>query len=771
MTSRSMRRANERKQMKKARSSAAAAAAGLLAIGTGAPLGAMVVYAGPAQAADLTVSNTQDSGPGSLRDAIEQANASPGADVVTFDALVTGTIELTSGQMDITDDLEIDGPGSQTLTIDAGGLSRVFDVTASQVCTPDGGVDYYGYPTYECTTDAPVEAVVISGLTLSNGQAPERTFYYYGSSYTVEEDGGAIRVDAANFDGYYDTDRSALVIDDVQVLDSHGGGGGGVYVRNAESVTVTDSTFTGNAASRGSGGALQVRSTQGPVTVAGSTFDDNEAAYSGGAVYTRSTRGDVTVDDTTVTDSSAGGSGGGLALTGTYQGNIEIRDAVVSGNSASGGNGGGLMLYGLYLYSGNGDVPTLTVTDTEISGNTAYGNGGGVTLGGFYSSSIRHSSTFTNTTIADNTADGMERSYGGGVFIPRVRGTEFSQTFTSTTIAGNNASRGGGIVGGDGEKILNNSIVADNLPKDLTLSSTYADPFDLDFTLVESPARESTREVTAGSAVLEMDPQLGALGDNGGDVQTMMPAVTSPAVDAGKSFGLTNDARGGPRTVDLGVVANAPGSDGTDIGNVEVAASAVAPVVNNAAPAVSGDPRVGSSLSTTGGTWTPSDVTLGYQWLRDGAPIDGAMSSTYDVAPGDVGSVLAVQVTASRSGYETVTKTSSDTAAVEKGVLSAPRPSISGKAKVKQKLTAVTGDSEPAGAAVFYQWLRNGTPINKATKAVGLIKRSVQTSAELPFELALTLERELQAQLFASSDAKEGLNAYVEKRKPEFQGK
>ena len=62
------------------------------------------------------------------------------------------------------------------------------------------------------------------------------------------------------------------------------------------------------------------------------------------------------------------------------------------------------------------------------------------------------------------------------------------------------------------------------------------------------------------------------------------------------------------------------------------------------------------------------------------------------------------------------------------------------------------------------------TTPNKATKAVGLIKRSVQTGAELPFELALALERELQAQLFASQDAKEGLNAYVEKRKAEFTG-
>jgi enoyl-CoA hydratase/carnithine racemase len=63
------------------------------------------------------------------------------------------------------------------------------------------------------------------------------------------------------------------------------------------------------------------------------------------------------------------------------------------------------------------------------------------------------------------------------------------------------------------------------------------------------------------------------------------------------------------------------------------------------------------------------------------------------------------------------------------------------------------------------------TTPGKASKAVGLIKRSVQTGAELPFELALALERELQQQLFQSEDAREGLTAYVEKRKPAFKGK
>jgi len=63
------------------------------------------------------------------------------------------------------------------------------------------------------------------------------------------------------------------------------------------------------------------------------------------------------------------------------------------------------------------------------------------------------------------------------------------------------------------------------------------------------------------------------------------------------------------------------------------------------------------------------------------------------------------------------------------------------------------------------------TTPNKASLAVGRIKRSVQTGAEISFESALALERELQQQLFQSADAREGIDAYVGKRKPEFKGK
>jgi enoyl-CoA hydratase/carnithine racemase len=74
-------------------------------------------------------------------------------------------------------------------------------------------------------------------------------------------------------------------------------------------------------------------------------------------------------------------------------------------------------------------------------------------------------------------------------------------------------------------------------------------------------------------------------------------------------------------------------------------------------------------------------------------------------------------------------------------------------------------------AEMVQDYARQFTSPNKAALAVGRIKRAVQTGSEIPFESALALERELQQQLFQSEDAKEGLDAYVNKRKPEFKGR
>ena len=67
-------------------------------------------------------------------------------------------------------------------------------------------------------------------------------------------------------------------------------------------------------------------------------------------------------------------------------------------------------------------------------------------------------------------------------------------------------------------------------------------------------------------------------------------------------------------------------------------------------------------------------------------------------------------------------------------------------------------------------YARQFTPPNKASKAVGRIKLAVQAGGELPLWEALSLEQELQANLFASEDAKEGLRSYVEKGVPRFKG-
>jgi enoyl-CoA hydratase/carnithine racemase len=69
------------------------------------------------------------------------------------------------------------------------------------------------------------------------------------------------------------------------------------------------------------------------------------------------------------------------------------------------------------------------------------------------------------------------------------------------------------------------------------------------------------------------------------------------------------------------------------------------------------------------------------------------------------------------------------------------------------------------------EYAKGFCPPNRASRAVGRIKRSVQSGLEISFEQALSLERELQQQLFQGEDAKEGLNAYIEKRKPAFKGR
>src|SRR6476620_9174315 len=92
-------------------------------------LGLGLSFAPTTYAATFTVTNLNDNGAGSLRAAITSANGAAGADIVNFQAGLTGTITLTTGEIAITDDVTITGPGAASMTITkSGAAGRLLDI-------------------------------------------------------------------------------------------------------------------------------------------------------------------------------------------------------------------------------------------------------------------------------------------------------------------------------------------------------------------------------------------------------------------------------------------------------------------------------------------------------------------------------------------------------------------------------------------------------------------------------------------------------------------
>jgi hypothetical protein len=148
------------------------------------------------------------------------------------------------------------------------------------------------------------------------------------------------------------------------------------------------------------------------------------------------------------------------------------------------------------------------------------------------------------------------------------------------------------------------------------------------------------------------------------------------------------------------------------------ATAAVAPGgLTGPVPTVAGAARVGEKLTATTGTWTPAPTSFSYQWQRGGVAISGAAAASYVLTPADLGTAITVTVTAVRSGYTSVAKTSVATAKVVAGTLTTATPTIAGTVAVGSKLTASAGTWAPSPVALTYQWHRNGTAIAGATAA------------------------------------------------------
>src|SRR5213083_2498585 len=213
----------------------------------------------------ITVTNTNDSGPGSLRQALADAND---GDTITF--AVTGIIDLTSGELVINRNITISGPGANLLAVSRAANAapfRIFHVMLGH-------------------------AVIIEGLTISNGSVLNT---FGGGIYNLES---ALTVISCALAG-----NSAL---------GQQGSGGGIFSNGGgaggnASLTIINSAFSGNAAT--TGGAVGNNGSSGiaNLTISNSTLSGNSASFVGGGVddHTASGTATVTITNSTLSENTS----------------------------------------------------------------------------------------------------------------------------------------------------------------------------------------------------------------------------------------------------------------------------------------------------------------------------------------------------------------------------------------------------------------------------------------------------------------------------------
>jgi surface antigen len=146
------------------------------------------------------------------------------------------------------------------------------------------------------------------------------------------------------------------------------------------------------------------------------------------------------------------------------------------------------------------------------------------------------------------------------------------------------------------------------------------------------------------------------------------------------------------------------------------AAVTSAALTSTAAPVITGEPKVGSDLVASTGTWSPAPKSFGYQWTADGTAVPGATSRTFTPSADLVGTTLAVLVTARKPGYADVTVETTAPAPVSPGELEVTGdPEIDGVAQLGERLALTPATYAPGDAALTVQWLRAGVPVPGAT--------------------------------------------------------
>ena len=172
---------------------------------------------------------------------------------------------------------------------------------------------------------------------------------------------------------------------------------------------------------------------------------------------------------------------------------------------------------------------------------------------------------------------------------------------------------------------------------------------------------------------------------------------------------------------------------------------------------------------------TPKLVIAALNGHTVGGGLEVAMATDIRVARKDAGKIglpeVALGVLPGTGGTQRLARLVGKARAIE--LMATGRLMPFDEAHALGLVTEVWGDEQMQGrsfAAAVHEYAKQFTPPNKASRAVGRMKRAVQSGAEAGFLEGLAIERELQQLLFQSDDAKEGIAANLEKRKAKFTG-
>jgi hypothetical protein len=460
---------------------------------------AVAVGATPiAQAATHVVSTNDDSGLGTLRQAIIDANADVTPPVIVDASTIGGTITLSTGEIAITNGMSVQGPGASIATIDANHASRIFNVYAPAA----SNVTISGFTlTNGKVVSAPGGGAVLSkntNFTLENSTIDSSTASQYGGGIRAEADNGAqILISHVTL-----SNDSALL-----------GGGAYLYPSIGSVVTVDHCVISGNSAD--AGGGLRVGGI-GSVYVQATNLTGNHATGAGfeggGGISGFFMTGlkKFKVADSTLTGNTAVSSGGGISVYLHTGGFMYIDHTLISGNTATNNYGGGLWVIS------SGEPTTLKVLNSTLSSNKTGGAGGGAA---FFNALY---TTITNTTIIGNSSGTL----GGGIYSKVGINTDVE----SSTITNNAALQGGGVSAYSGTPFtLHNTVVANNTAPAKNTDTDGA--FAANFNFVRYPGDAiltGTNNNTSGA-----DPLLGVLGNYGGSTATKLPRPGSPLINAG----------------------------------------------------------------------------------------------------------------------------------------------------------------------------------------------------------------------------------------------